>query len=75
MPHGSSSEAAVASQTLSKVLSFTGNPMINGISISFNFRSTTDIKEGWSIETSLNKYSNWLFFLVSHTFRTGVGRV
>lgn len=76
VPHGSSSEAAVASQTLSKVLSFTVNPMINGISVSFNFRSTTDIEVGgWSFETSLNKYSNWLFFLASHTFRTGVGRV
>lgn len=46
MPHGSSNEAAVASQTLSKVLSFTVNPMINGISISFNFKSTTDIVAG-----------------------------
>lgn len=46
VPHGSSSEAAVASQTLSKVLSFTVNPMINGISVSFNFRSTTDIEVG-----------------------------
>ena len=65
MPHGSSSEAAVASKTLSKVLSFTVNPMINGISIlevQQTLRRGGPLKPVWT-NTPTGCFSLWVTHL------------